>query len=163
MSDFKGTTRSQTNFLRKLKRGQFGMVHDGWPSALLLRRWMRRQRFRELLHSMIESLAMQADLHLMSAGAQAARTLEKTLAGGIDESTRSQFSALVSMMRMTHARLRHAEQLKQYAQIHKKSEPLIYHPSHTPERARELFRKLREARARGPDVRPGTQSAGSNF
>src|SRR5688500_524868 len=67
MPRIKGTTDAQSAFLRKLRNDPTGMPAEDWPSAVKMRRWMRRKGFRKALTQVWRVLQVQADLQLMGA------------------------------------------------------------------------------------------------
>ncbi|HZZ44775.1 MAG TPA: hypothetical protein VFE58_17695 [Tepidisphaeraceae bacterium] len=79
MPDIRNTTRAQTRFLRMLRRSDGSYPVEHWPSPLLLRRWLKRDAFREALDDILEALHLQSDLHLARATVRAANDLPDTL------------------------------------------------------------------------------------
>jgi hypothetical protein len=70
-----GTTNAQTTFLRAFRTSPTGPVPDQWPSPAILRKWLRKPRFRAALNSLCETLRFKADFHLTLRAAQAAQSL----------------------------------------------------------------------------------------
>jgi hypothetical protein len=71
-----GTTHAQTIFLRTFRNNPTGPAPADWPSPAILRRWLRRPRFRQALHSVQDTLRFQADFHLATAATKAAQRFE---------------------------------------------------------------------------------------
>lgn len=99
MPDITNTTRAQTRFLRALKKNLDSLPPDQWPSATLLRRWLRREGFRKALTELLDALRLQADLHLARASARAALHLHQSLEESPNSSTQ-----LLSTLRLSHYR-----------------------------------------------------------
>ncbi len=105
MANVPGTTRAQTLFLRSFAKSPHGPSPDQWPSPAVLRRWMRRPRFRTALQSLRDTYRFEADLQLARA---ASITLHK-----FNESTAVQHDPpstqhLREILRLSHARQRFA-------------------------------------------------------
>jgi len=76
MPDIPGTSRAQTNFLRAFVKNPAGPSPESWPSPAILRRWLRKPRFRSALNSVQLSIRFQTDFHIASAATSAARNLD---------------------------------------------------------------------------------------
>jgi hypothetical protein len=113
MPDLKGTTRAQTIFLRAFRNDPAGPPAEQWPSAMVLRRWLRREGFAAALGSLMQSLRYQADFHLTAAAAAGAHLLHDSVRHGDVDATRKQIEALIALQRMAHIRHRFAEPLPQ--------------------------------------------------
>jgi hypothetical protein len=76
MADIPGTSRAQTSFLRAFRNNPSGPPSQSWPSPSILRRWLRRPRFRAALNSIRSAIQLQSDFHISSAATTAARNLD---------------------------------------------------------------------------------------
>ena len=74
-----GTSHRQTLFLRSLAKHPEGPPPSEAPSPLLLRRWLKKPRFRVALNSLQKSIAAQRRLELSFTSLAAARTLHEAL------------------------------------------------------------------------------------
>lgn len=97
--------RHQKAFLRKLRNDPDGLPQDQWPQAVVLRRWMRKPRFRKAIKSLRDTYTAEIDVMLAGAASRAAKRLQALLAsesGGEDQEHRIQ--ALVRVIRVAHLR-----------------------------------------------------------
>src|SRR6476660_5571822 len=99
MPDIPGTSRAQTNFLRAFVKNPSGPPADAWPSPAILRRWLRRPRFRSALNSVQLSIRFQTDFHIASAATSAARNLDNPNAP-------ASAKQLENILRLAHLRQR---------------------------------------------------------
>ncbi len=148
--------RHQREFLKKMREHPRGLPVSEFPSAVALRRWMRHPGFRRAIASIRIAIQLQSDLNLLTAAATASSGLVARLADGAHDADKLQIASLVQLVRVAHWRskeLRQSEMQQQLIDIKRPPEPMIIHPIHAanPARARELFRLLKEARAKGPD------------
>lgn len=74
-----GMNHHQTQFLRALVRNPAGPPADQWPRPTILRRWLRRPKFRVALRSLLDTLRFQSDLRLTYAADTAAQHLQGSL------------------------------------------------------------------------------------
>ena len=75
MSDFTGTTRAQTLFLRAFHKHPHGPPPDLWPSPAVLRKWLRRPAFRRALMSLRDANRFRSAHHLSRSAAEASTLL----------------------------------------------------------------------------------------
>jgi len=70
--------RHQKAFLRKMRNDPDGLPQEQWPQAVVLRRWLRKPRFKRALKSLRETFAAEIDvmLALRSDGIAGRRTLQ---------------------------------------------------------------------------------------
>ena len=66
----------QQSFLRAFVNNPSGPAAEDWPSPAILRRWLRRPRFRAALNSVQLCIRFQTDFHIASAATSAARNLD---------------------------------------------------------------------------------------
>jgi hypothetical protein len=66
-------SEAQAQFLRKLKKDPMGLPTDEWPSAVILRRWMRQPGFCAAINSLRSAVLVRADMHLEAAAQKAAQ------------------------------------------------------------------------------------------
>jgi len=66
----------QQSFLRAFVNNPSGPAAQDWPSPAILRRWLRKPRFRSALNSLQLSIRFQTDFHIASAATSAARNLD---------------------------------------------------------------------------------------
>ncbi|MFI5381408.1 MAG: hypothetical protein ACHRHE_19090 [Tepidisphaerales bacterium] len=106
MSKIAGTTNAQTTFLRAFRTAPGGPTPDQWPSATILRRWLRRPAFVRAIASVRDALRFQADFHLASAATAASATL----AGPNPPESTPEVHRLSNLLRLAHLRDRFASQ-----------------------------------------------------
>src|SRR5688572_27690438 len=104
-------TRAQTRFLRAFVKNPCGPPADEWPSAVVLRRWLKRPGFCGAMNSILRTLRYQADFHLTAAAASGAYALHGTVRGGDVTDLRKKIEALTQLLRMSHIRHRFADPL----------------------------------------------------
>jgi hypothetical protein len=126
MPRFNGTTDRQSNFLRACAKDPTGLTPKDWPSATVFRKWMRRQGFRLAIRGIRDSLRYQADLHIASASAAAAKLLSAAVNDGTvisDEQVqrlrgaREQIQSLTTLLRLAHLRHRFSADPAEHAQL----------------------------------------------
>jgi hypothetical protein len=105
------TSNRQTSFLRALRSGPDGLARAVWPSAVVLRRWMRRPGFRAALASLSGALSARADFELLMASARAAEGLRRAVDPDATTTNAAptdpvQVDRLIKMMRLVHLRQR---------------------------------------------------------
>src|SRR5205809_87409 len=66
---------TQTEFLRKLRNDPMGLPPDEWPSALVLRRWIRQPGFCSAINGLRSALFVRTDMHLVAAAQALHRSL----------------------------------------------------------------------------------------
>jgi len=117
MPRVKGTTDAQSSFLRACAKSPAGLPAERWPSAVTMRRWLRRPGFRAALQGIRDTLRVQADLHLASAATAAAKRLADVVSSAamdaVDsaeqlKATRDLVHSLSSLLRLAHLRQRFA-------------------------------------------------------
>ncbi|HRK31278.1 MAG TPA: hypothetical protein PLD59_09390 [Tepidisphaeraceae bacterium] len=111
-----GTTNAQTSFLRSLRDQTGNHLPTDWPSAVVMRRWLRRPGFRAAIQSIQNALAVQADLQLSAAAAEAAAKLRDVVAPNTTQSGDDQpesdptpthdVAGLLRILRSAHLRQR---------------------------------------------------------
>jgi hypothetical protein len=115
MSVYKGTTHAMTKFLRACSKNPLGPAPEDWPTATILRRWLRRKSFRRAFLTIQESHRLRSDFHLSAAGSYAAHSLElltqnNTLATLDDQSKienqKSKILSASTVLRLSHLRQR---------------------------------------------------------
>jgi len=111
MSDYTGTTRAQTIFLRAFRANPAGPPPEQWPSPVVLRRWLKRRGFCGAMDSILRALRYQADFHLTAAAASGAHLLHAAVDAGDPTAFRKNIEALTLLLRMSHIRARFAEPL----------------------------------------------------
>ena len=89
----------QHSFLRAFVTNPSGPPADAWPSPAILRRWLRRPRFRAALNSVQLSIRFQTDFHIASAATSAARNLDNA-------ETAPTPKQLENILRLAHLRQR---------------------------------------------------------
>lgn len=101
-------TRAQQNFLRACIASPDFLPVQGCPSPVIFRRWMRRATFRRALKSLRDALRFQADLHLTSAAASAAKALHQCVGSAPADSKahKEQIQSLTTLLRIAHVRER---------------------------------------------------------
>ena len=115
MSRIKDTNNAQSLFLRACLKDPSGMANQHWPSATVFRKWMRRKGFRVAIKGIRDSLRFQADVHVASASAAAAKSLAQVV-GSDQELTeaqrerlraaKEQIASLTTLLRLAHLRSR---------------------------------------------------------
>jgi hypothetical protein len=115
MARIKGTNNAQSLFLRACLKDPSGMANEKWPSATVLRKWMRRRGFRVAIKGIRDSLRFQAEMHVASASASAAKCLAQVV-GSDQELTeaqrerlraaKEQIASLTTLLRLAHLRSR---------------------------------------------------------
>jgi hypothetical protein len=98
MPDIEGTSRAQTNFLRAFVKNPAGPPPAEWPSPAILRRWLRRPRFRAAFESIQSTLRLQEGFLITSASNSALRALD--LANSNPDSVRH----TLALLRLSHLR-----------------------------------------------------------
>lgn len=141
-----GLSDGQSNFLRALRSSPNGLAPDSLPSPVVLRRWMRRPRFRAALESVRGAMDFATDLHLAAAAARASNELHRVLTPQTDDpnadmpaqlaSQQQQMQSLVRLMRMARRAARARREALQETAVHK---PAIAEPA---EIARWFVEKL---------------------
>ncbi|MGH7177627.1 MAG: hypothetical protein ACREJC_09625 [Tepidisphaeraceae bacterium] len=113
MTHIKGTSRQQTKFLRECLKDPTGMSNRTWPSAITMRRWMRRRGFRIAIKGIRDALRFQADVHIAAAAAQGAQCLAQAVApdgASVDPARLTQIKqhidSLTTLLRLAHLRQR---------------------------------------------------------
>src|SRR5437868_3691891 len=71
-----GCNDRQSNFLRAFIKNPSGPPAKDWPSPAILRRWLRRPRFRAAFDSIQSTLRLQEGFLLTSAASSALRALD---------------------------------------------------------------------------------------
>src|SRR3954468_2462044 len=89
----------QQSFLRAFVKNPSGPAPDQWPSPSILRRWLRRPRFRSALNSVQLCIRFQTDFHIASAATAAARNLDNADAPPTPKQ-------LENILRLSHLRQR---------------------------------------------------------
>ena len=108
--------RHQKAFLRKMRNDPDGLPQEQWPQAVVLRRWLRKPRFKRALKSLRETFAAEIDVMLAGAAARAAKRLQAMLAGesgGQDQEQRMQ--ALMRVIRVAHLRAKESPRRRRNA------------------------------------------------
>ena len=100
MPDIPGTSRAQTIFLRAFAKNPSGPPPQAWPSPSILRRWLRRPRFRAALRSIEETLKFRSDFLLTATASTAFQSID---AGN---PSHDQLRDLYSFLRLSHLRQR---------------------------------------------------------
>ncbi|MCY2954224.1 MAG: hypothetical protein NTU53_19995 [Planctomycetota bacterium] len=78
MPNMPGTTRRQTVFLRSFLKNPAGPSPADWPSAPILRRWLRRPAFLRALNTIRQTLHFQSDLLLAFAASSSSNNASAT-------------------------------------------------------------------------------------
>src|SRR5437870_700096 len=100
MPDIPGTSRAQTIFLRAFAKNPAGPPPQDWPSPSILRRWLRRPRFRAALRSIEETLKFRSDFPLTSTATAAFQSIDS------GNPSHDQLRDLYSFLRLSHLRQR---------------------------------------------------------
>src|SRR5258706_85417 len=79
MSNPEDKTAAQTLFLRAFRYNPAGPPPQDSPAPGTFRRWLKKESFRKALASIRDALRFQADLHVATAAAQAAKSLQAAL------------------------------------------------------------------------------------
>lgn len=115
MPRIKGTNDAQSSFLRACVKSPLGLEQQNWPSAVKLRRWLRRPGFRAALQGLRDSLRIQSDMHLAAASAAASKQIADVVSRPRDgehatteelKVTRDLIHSLASLLRLAHLRQR---------------------------------------------------------
>lgn len=141
MPKITGATDAQSTFLRKLKRDPVGLPADEWPSAVIMRRWMRRPGFRQALQQLWRVLQLQADLHLAAAAGTGAQALHARIRNVNEDEEQVSNHALVQLVRLSHLRCKTGN-LFQTPENTERAPSNPLHPDLPPELREELTRKL---------------------
>ncbi len=114
MWDSSRMNRHQLTFLRNLREHPHGLPLEEWPSTTVLRRWMRRPRFRMAVKSLAKTFQTQTDLLLSGSAARAAMMLQVILSGegcsgagvtsGAILANAQQLTVLTRLVRASHRR-----------------------------------------------------------
>lgn len=104
-----GLSDAQSIFLRALRTSPNGLAPDALPGPAVLRRWMRRPRFRAALDSVRAALEFATELQLSAAAARASNELHRALTPQSDDpnadmpvqlaAQKEQIHSLVMLMR----------------------------------------------------------------
>src|SRR6266704_1696869 len=89
----------QESFLRAFVKNPSGPAPQDWPSPAILRRWLRKPRFRAPLHSIQLCTRFQTDFHIASAATSAARNLD-------NPDSPATAKQLENILRLSHLRQR---------------------------------------------------------
>ena len=100
MPDIEGTSRAQTNFLRAFVKNPAGPPPKEWPSPAILRRWLRRPRFRAAFESIQSTLRLQEGFLLTTASNSALRALD------LSTSPPDHVRHTLALLRLSHLRHR---------------------------------------------------------
>lgn len=119
MRTMKGMTKTQTIFLRAFRDNPLGPPPSEWPSGAVLKRWLRKEKFRHALQGVRDALRFQADLHLAAASTSAAQVLQQcarmnaapdgkpeTLDADQLKTLNARMASMVQLLRMAHLRAR---------------------------------------------------------
>jgi hypothetical protein len=112
MSNPEDKTAAQTLFLRAFRESSAGPPPQDWPAPGTFRRWLKKESFRKALASIRDALRFQADLHVATAAAQAAKNLQAALptASPLDLDAAAQLTtqlkAITDLLRLAHLRQR---------------------------------------------------------
>lgn len=105
-------TSAQSLFLRAFRDNPAGPPAADWPNPATFRRWLKQDSFREALAAIRDALRFQADLHVATAAAQAAKNLQASLptAASLDPESATQLTtqlkAITNLLRLAHLRQR---------------------------------------------------------
>jgi hypothetical protein len=105
-----GTTDTQTKFLRSFRTSPFGPGVEDWPSAAILRRWLRKPAFVAALRSLQTAMRCQADFQLLSAAAAGAHVLHTSITAGNSDDSHKQIKAMSGLLKLAHLREKFASQ-----------------------------------------------------
>jgi hypothetical protein len=123
MSKRRPSTRAQSIFLRAFRENPDGPAPQNWPAPGVLRRWLADPKFRAALAQIRDALRLRADIHIATAAATAAQSIQSTLRAaqsGLAASAASELPAdaqtapdlsrqlkpLTDLLRLAHARHR---------------------------------------------------------
>jgi hypothetical protein len=104
-------TPAQALFLRAFRENPTGPAADKWPAPGTFRRWLKKTSFRKDLAAIRDALRFQADLHVATAAAQAAKSLQSSLGSApLSADTAAdlttQLKAITDLLRLAHLRQR---------------------------------------------------------
>jgi hypothetical protein len=119
MPNVTGTTRAQTTFLRAFKTRPAGPPPEHWPSASLLRKWLRRRAFRVALRSLRDTHRFQTDFHLAAAASAAALKLAATPNSALSP---DDLKSIAQLLRLAHLR----ERFPTHYKLQSPSRPGLY-------------------------------------
>jgi hypothetical protein len=111
MPKYDDKTAAQALFLRAFRENPAGPSPDKWPTPGTFRRWLKKASFRKDLAAIRDALRFQADLHVATAAAHAAKSLQASLGPApIDADTgatlATQLKAITDLLRLAHLRQR---------------------------------------------------------
>src|SRR5258706_724129 len=112
MSNPEDKTAAQTLFLGACKDNPTGPPPQDWPAPGNFRRWLKKESFRKALASIRDALRFQADPHVATAAAQAAKSLQAALPAAapldLDAAAQltTQLKAITDLLRLAHLRQR---------------------------------------------------------
>jgi hypothetical protein len=95
-----GCNNHQSAFLRSFITNPAGPAPKDWPSPAVLRRWLRRPRFRAAFESIQSTLRLQEGFLLTSVSNSALRALD------ITTSSPDHVRHTLSLLRLSHLRHR---------------------------------------------------------
>jgi hypothetical protein len=119
MPNVTGTTRAQTTFLRAFKTRPAGPPPEQWPSASLLRKWLRRRAFRVALRSLRDTHRFQTDFHLAAAASAAALKLAASQNSALAP---DDLKSIAQLLRLAHLR----ERFPTHYKLQSPSRPGLY-------------------------------------
>ncbi|MDB5321208.1 MAG: hypothetical protein JWN40_2839, partial [Phycisphaerales bacterium] len=111
MSKPEDKTEAQALFLRAFRENPSGPAAEKWPTPGTFRRWLKKSSFRNDLAAIRDALRFQADLHVATAAAQAAKSLQSSLGPGplgpdAAAALTTQLKAITDLLRLAHLRQR---------------------------------------------------------
>ena len=114
MPNMPGTTRRQTIFLRSFLKNPAGPSPADWPSAPILRRWLRRPAFLRALNTIRQTLHFQSDLLLAFASTSAALALNQPPLPDSPNSKTENQKSKIDLLKLSHLRQRFPGSLPQF-------------------------------------------------
>jgi hypothetical protein len=108
MPRIRGTTDAQSSFLRALAKSELGPGKKPWPSAVVMRRWLRKPGFIAAMRRVRQAMRYQADFQLYSSAASAAHRMQSIVCEQGGEIEPKLLAALSSLLKLAHVRERFA-------------------------------------------------------
>jgi hypothetical protein len=109
-------TSAQSLFLKAFRENPAGPPPADWPNPGTFRRWLKQPAFRDALAAIRDALRFQADIHVATAAAQAAKNLQAALPAAAAANNAldpdcaaqltAQLKAITNLLRLAHLRQR---------------------------------------------------------
>lgn len=100
MPSIPGTNNAQSKFLRSIKLDPHGLPAADWPSAAVMRRWLRKPGFQRALESICQTLQVMAKLRMHATAERASQWLHQSVVDGIDNDTRPTWHGFMQLFRL---------------------------------------------------------------